>query len=144
MNRNLIAGLLVCVFFAGCAAARKKDTQIEELRSHVSSLESELERKDERIKSLESTAESPDSTRMNQGYVTTTAAGNEEKTKRVSRMSARQIQTALKNAGYYKGPLDGKLGRQARKAIKAFQRAQGLKPDGMVGKRTALRLRKYL
>lgn len=144
MNRSLITGVLLCVFLAGCAATRKKDTQMEELRSHVSSLESELERKDEKIKSFESTVERADSAPMNRGYVTAAAPVKEEKTKGVSKLSAKQIQTALKNAGFYKGPLDGKLGRQTRKALKAFQRAQGLKPDGMAGKRTLLRLGKYL
>ncbi len=59
-------------------------------------------------------------------------------------LSIRQIQTALKNAGFYKGPIDGKLGTQTKSAIKKFQKAQGLKADGVVGKKTASALSKYL
>lgn len=55
-----------------------------------------------------------------------------------------QIQTALKNAGFYKGEIDGKIGPQTKKAIKAFQKAKGLAPDGVVGPKTWEELEKYL
>jgi peptidoglycan hydrolase-like protein with peptidoglycan-binding domain len=47
-----------------------------------------------------------------------------------------QIQTALKNAGYYKGTIDGKIGPKSIKAIEAFQNDNGLKADGKVGRKT--------
>lgn len=46
------------------------------------------------------------------------------------------IQTALKNAGYYTGSIDGKLGPKSKQAIKEFQKASGLAPDGKVGPKT--------
>jgi len=61
-----------------------------------------------------------------------------------SRPSVKQIQKALKNAGYNPGSIDGKFGRQTREAIKDYQRANNLKPDGKVGKKTWKSLRKYL
>lgn len=56
----------------------------------------------------------------------------------------RQIQTALKNAGYYQGAIDGKIGPKSKKAIRDFQEAKGLKVDGKVGPKTWAELEKYL
>lgn len=56
----------------------------------------------------------------------------------------KQIQLALKKAGFYKGAIDGKIGPQTRRAIREFQKARGLKPDGVVGKKTWEELRTYL
>lgn len=46
------------------------------------------------------------------------------------------IQKDLKRLGYYKGALDGKEGYLTVKAVKAFQRANGLVADGKYGKMT--------
>jgi len=55
-----------------------------------------------------------------------------------------EIQTALKNAGFYTGTIDGKLGPKTKKAIEAFQTANGLKADGKVGPKTWEALSKHL
>ena len=47
-----------------------------------------------------------------------------------------EIQTALKNAGFYAGNVDGKIGPKSKKAIEDFQKANGLKADGKVGPKT--------
>jgi len=47
-----------------------------------------------------------------------------------------EIQTALKNAGFYNGAIDGKSGPMTKKAIEEFQKANGLKADGKVGTKT--------
>jgi len=59
-------------------------------------------------------------------------------------LSPKQIQRALKNAGYYQGPIDGKIGPKTKEAIVKFQKASALKADGIVGKRTAAELNKHL
>lgn len=59
-------------------------------------------------------------------------------------ISPGQIQRALKNAGFYDGPIDGKIGPKTKTAIIKFQKAKGLKADGIVGKRTTAELNKYL
>lgn len=56
----------------------------------------------------------------------------------------KQIQTALKNAGYDPGAIDGKLGPRSKKAIKDFQAANGLKADGKVGAKTWAKLSAYV
>lgn len=47
-----------------------------------------------------------------------------------------EIQTALKNAGFYADNIDGKIGPKSKKAIEDFQKANSLKVDGKVGAKT--------
>jgi len=58
--------------------------------------------------------------------------------------SKQDIQQALKNAGFYQGPIDGKIGPKTREAIKQFQQANGLKVDGKIGRHTWQKLAPYL
>lgn len=55
-----------------------------------------------------------------------------------------EIQTALKNANFYMGEVDGKLGPKTKKAILEFQKANGLSADGKVGPKTWIELSKFL
>lgn len=55
-----------------------------------------------------------------------------------------EIQTALKNAGFYTGAIDGKVGPNTKKAITEFQKSQGLVVDGKVGPKTWGVLSRYL
>lgn len=57
--------------------------------------------------------------------------------------SAKEIQQALKNAGFYQGSVDGKAGPQTKSAIKEFQRVHGLTDDGVVGRKTWAKLSSY-
>ena len=56
----------------------------------------------------------------------------------------KDVQKALKNAGFYAGSVDGKLGPKTKKAIEEFQASKGLKADGKVGPKTWAELEKYL
>lgn len=56
----------------------------------------------------------------------------------------KDIQAALKAAGFYTGNIDGKMGPKTKRAIVEFQKAKGLKADGKVGPRTWAELEKYL
>ena len=51
-----------------------------------------------------------------------------------------QIQTRLKNWGYYSGSVDGIFGKLTDKAVRYFQRSNGLSEDGVVGSRTLEKL----
>ncbi len=55
-------------------------------------------------------------------------------------MAIKQVQEALAALGYRPGPLDGVWGRQTQAAVRAFQVAQGLEPDGVVGPATLAKL----
>lgn len=47
-----------------------------------------------------------------------------------------KLQRALKNEGYFSGSVDGYYGEGTANAVKAFQRSQGLKVDGVAGPAT--------
>lgn len=48
----------------------------------------------------------------------------------------KEVQRRLKNWGYYKGAVDGVFGAGTKSAVVAFQKKNGLKADGVVGKAT--------
>jgi N-acetylmuramoyl-L-alanine amidase len=48
----------------------------------------------------------------------------------------RNIQTRLKNWGYYKGSIDGIYGTQTKNAVIAFQKKHNLTADGIAGPKT--------
>lgn len=53
----------------------------------------------------------------------------------VTREMVRGVQQGLKDLGYDPGPIDGLYGNKTRTAIQAFQRDQGINPDGNVSQR---------
>ena len=145
MSRKAVGFLILFIFLisvTGCATSRKqKDLEIQGLKNQISVLEAQIQAKDEEISSLQDTL----------------AKATEEKTeltkvvskKKIigeikSRPSVKQVQIALQNAGYNPGSIDGRKGKQTRNAIKAFQKANNLKADGKVGKRTWVLLKEYL
>ncbi len=136
-----IAVLLVLVLIislSGCATARKKDRQRQALRNQVSVLQAQIQVKDQEISNLKDALNKPVAEKE-QVTIKRSFMGEVK-----SRPKARQIQVALKNAGYYNGAIDGKIGKVTKDAIKAFQRANNLIVDGKMGKKTWELLRKYL
>ena len=81
----------------------------------------------------------PSSTPTNPSLATASAEASMEESARV-----REIQRALQLAGFNPGPIDGHLGQRTRVAVRDFQRAQGLEPDGKVGAKTWSKLEPYL
>jgi len=74
-------------------------------------------------------------------------AGAEKAAAAVTKMAQdrnRDVQKALKAAGFYTGTIDGKIGPRTKKAVIDFQKANGLKADGKVGPKTLAALDKYL
>jgi hypothetical protein len=62
----------------------------------------------------------------------------------MSIMTPREIQTALKNAGFYAGAIDGDLGHETRRAISKFRRSQRLGSGSNPGPVTQGRLKRFL
>jgi len=56
----------------------------------------------------------------------------------------KKVQLALREAGFDPGLIDGELGPRTDQALRAFQKAQGLEPDGIVGVKTWTALSEYL
>ncbi len=57
-----------------------------------------------------------------------------------SGQEVRALQQRLKTLGYYTGSVDGDYGDGTKNAVKAFQRANNLTPDGVVGSQTLQRI----
>lgn len=126
---------LLILSLPGCATHKKvsKQDQIKALEAQVSDLQSELDSKDQEIQSVER--------KTSTGYAKKTRSSVVTKSSKLTNV---EIQTALKNAGFYEGAIDGKVGKLTKKAIKDFQAANGLTADGIVGKKTAAALKQHL
>ncbi len=54
------------------------------------------------------------------------------------------VQQILKESGFYTGTIDGKIGPKTIKAVKDFQKANGLNPDGRIGAKTLTKFNDFL
>ncbi len=128
-----------CLF--GCS---KKKTEIPSAEMQTQTMATQLNAESftpQAATKAESEAQSvvAESKQIEQKAATTT-----ETTVQSAKPTGEEIQTALKNAGYYTGSIDGKLGPKSKKAIEAFQKDSGLKADGKVGAKTWSKLQVHL
>lgn len=131
LSRILILFFSV-LFLSGCATSRKSHTlELQRCQDRISLLEAEIKDKEREIANLEYDVQKKES----KSYRNSADPANP---------SVNQIQKALKNAGYYQGPVDGKIGSKTQDAIKKFQKDNGLKVDGKVGNMTWSELKGYL
>lgn len=169
MKREVELSILIVISLfvatlAGCTTTRSVERdEIDRLRARVLQLESEVEIRDKKQREAEDELERAYEARQavedkldtqmkefaeaeKERIVPEPYEEEPAKPKKegMSRVAARQIQTALYNAGYDPGPIDGKLGNKTRLAVKKFQRDNGLKADGVVGNQTWSKLGKYL
>lgn len=116
---------LTALFLTGCATGKieKLESRIENLETKCGVSETEQAAAPEAMEAVAPVAE-------------TLVAAPETPTKK-------DIQGALKNAGFYAGDVDGKFGPKTKKAVEEFQAANELKVDGKVGPNTWDKLRKY-
>ena len=114
--------------------------EIQGLKNQVSVLESQLQSKDDEINNLKASLSVSEQTSQSQ----VREAGNKGVMETKSHPTMKQIQTALANAGYNPGVIDGKKGRQTKEAIRAFQKAHDIHADGKCGKKTWDLLKEYL
>ncbi len=154
--------LLVLAFaFSGCATTQMKN-QNDQLSTRVTELEKNLQAKDAEIvdlqyqvKDLSSKIEASkpaetdqaaagSSSNTAEAAVSTPADASENS--RIIRVHAspEKIQRALKAAGVYTGPIDGRIGQGTKEAIVEFQKSHGLKADGVLGRHTWEELKTYL
>jgi peptidoglycan hydrolase-like protein with peptidoglycan-binding domain len=116
---------------------RRKDLEQQALRNQVNALEIQLQEKEQEAMSLKS-----ELTKYMQKNSELAKVGFSADV--TSKPSVKQVQAALKNAGYDPGAIDGKIGKKTREAIRAFQKENGLAVDGKVGKLTWGLLKNYL
>ncbi len=135
------------LLLSGCATTGSRHTEMEtqKLRTQLGTMEQQLKQSEKEIEDLEWQLEKEKQMRRGcekqLGLKKTQLQNTGRKTPQAS---IRKIQTALRKAGFYKGAVDGKLGPQTKEAIRAFQKSNGLKADGIVGKATWQVLARYL
>ncbi len=61
-----------------------------------------------------------------------------------NKLNVKLVQTALKDAGFDVGAIDGKMGTKTKKAIIAFQKSTELTADGKIGYKTLVKLDEVL
>ncbi len=141
--------VMAASLLSGCAGARQRQ-DMARLQSQVGLLDerlSQLERSG--TTGLSSTSSSGSGASWDAGF-SETSPSTEKKRHSVSNQassskpSTRDIQQALKNAGFYQGNVDGKAGPLTREATKEFQRVHGLVDDGVAGRQTWAKLRTFL
>lgn len=159
MNRKYAALALtifaVLMMTTGCSRGGNK--QVKALQAQVGVITDELVRLDEALQETRSAIQSEEGNRnqlqnqLNQSEGRLGSLYEEEKviegmyrTPSGFTLPSAQIQQALKNAGYYQGPLDGKVGPKTRAALKSFQKDNGLTADGVCGRKTWAQLKSYL
>ena len=129
--------MVLLVSLCGCATTGGRKDDAQSLRNQVIALESQLQQKDAEIDSLRRALSQ--TTEEKYG-----AAKAIEQQRTIAKPTIKQIQVALKNAGFDPGPIDGKMGKATRNAIKEFQKTNSLTVDGQVGKKTWSALEPYL
>lgn len=137
---TILLGTLVLT--TGCASKKRHQRDIANLQGQIGALQSDVARLDQSLRdtetALKTTQERGSGSALGQfteGAIYRTPAGFE--------LPAASIQRALKNAGYYSGPIDGKVGSGTKQALRNFQRDKGLNPDGVCGRQTWSQLKSF-
>jgi len=156
MRRRLVyfvPAILAIFLISGCETTQKKykeevtgiKTRVETLESRVEGIEAkQVETEKATSEQMQAMEELKEAARqkMARSNVTTNVGVKTRGGK--SRGRIKDIQICLQNAGFYNGKIDGVKGRNTRRAIRDFQKANDLRADGIVGKKTWELLSKYL
>ena len=154
MRLKLFLAIPLILLLGGCSTVSSR--RLNTLDTKVSTLEAKVDSVEQRQSAIEGqTGESRESVGYLKGkvdsrgpstVVVTGAQGNEGNlyTSGKKPLTQKDIQLALKNAGFYNGPIDGKIGKKTKRAIKELQKENGLKADGKVGPKTKGLLLQYL
>lgn len=158
---QLLSIIILVMAFSGCVSTQTR-THNDQIETRLTELEKNQQAKDSQIvdlqyqvKDLSSKidASKPDEAQqvspVSQGSAEQVESGKASDMIGISQIirvkaSPEKIQTALKAAGVYTGPVDGKIGQGTRAAIIEFQKSHGLKADGVLGKKTWDELKVFL
>ena len=127
--------LTVAALLGGCATTQGKQTSVDpSMAGQLQTLQNEIQVKDQQIQDLQSQL---DQAKQPQGTVSANFnSSSKSDAIRVRGVSAQDVQNALVHVGLDPGPVDGKIGKKTKEAIREFQRRNNLKADGVVGERT--------
>ena len=144
---RILLGIVFIAGIAGCATTRNKPAS-DQLQARVTELEKKIEEKDSEIVDLQYEVKDLSSkveTSSSKTVVSSSSDDASTPAPAVARSAgdairvnttAEKVQAALKNAGFYTGKIDGKIGAGTKAAIVAFQKSKGLKADGVIGRKT--------
>ena len=142
MNRNFLKLFLLplgALLVAGCATTHPRHAETQTVNNETAALQSQLQAKDQEIQDLRSQLESKQRSLPNN--FASTASSDKYKLLRVPGVAPVDLQQMLVKVGFDPGPVDGRLGKKTRSAIKAFQKKNHLTADGVVGEKTWAALR---
>ncbi|MCX5706848.1 MAG: peptidoglycan-binding domain-containing protein [Candidatus Omnitrophica bacterium] len=133
----IVLAVALTAYLYGCG---KKQQTLEEMQQPMSM---------ETITTMSATTPEAKAPEVKPETVTVVAPGTPAKLEPLAvssstKPTAIDIQAALKNAGFYTGKVDGKIGPMTKKAISEFQKANNLEADGKVGAKTWTALSRYL
>ena len=167
MRIRYFLGFIFVMGLFGCASTSQQASDNAQMQVQISKLERNWEQSDQDMKELKTEVDSireivdtiesdqmegvlkkkdgysGKSSMSSQGSSMMKGDFSEEDILHVD-VSPAMVQTALKNAGFYDGTVDGKLGQRSKKAVIDFQQAHDLKADGVIGAKTWSELKKYL
>ncbi len=147
MYKKFFVLILTGLIFSGCQTTTGYKAQTGELSNRIHILENEVNKKDREISRLYTKINNL-SKKVEQKNVQLSKLTEPEKPSKeameakdglgIIRVNATpvQVQTALKNAGYYDGTLDGRIGPNTINAIGHFQKDYGLMMDSVIGQKT--------
>ena len=150
---GILMGLVSVIFLSGCVTTSKYKTDMDRLQSRIDELEIGLKQQESDKAALKESQQQIEATLKQQSEELDSAKKKfSSMGKRKSqggsselRMpTAKEIQATLKSAGFYAGEIDGVIGSGTKEAIRKFQEANQLTPDGVVGSKTWALLEKYL
>ena len=139
----LVAGIVVLA--TGCVSNKRHNREVGALQAQVNTLAADVSRLD-----AQNESKSHGIMDVFTPKKSTPAPSEESSAATIYRtpsgfeLPAADIQRALKSAGYFNGEVDGKIGPKTRDAIRAFQRDNSMKPDGVCGKKTWELLKTHL
>jgi len=147
MKKTFLFLILSVLIFTGCQTTQGYRPQTDELNNRIHLLENNVDKKDreitrlyDEISDLSKQVEEKDSelanlTKPKKLSLEVLEAKDGLGIIRVNASPA-EIQTALKNSGYYEGTVDGKIGPNTINAIAKFQKEHGLVSDSIIGNQT--------
>lgn len=137
------------VLTTGCVSNKRHQRDVASLQTQIGALQSEVVRLDQALKESEmalraGSQRASASASAGSNWSAQTAGGPIYRTPSGFELPAVAIQRALKNAGYYRGAIDGRVGARTKEAIRNFQRDHGLTVDGVCGRQTWALLKGFL
>lgn len=137
----ILAAFFIIFSISGCETVPKKfKEEVSGIKTKVDTLETRVGGVEEKQAGLERTTaeqnQALDELRARKEAQEKTNISVKPRGSVRSKRHTKEIQTYLKNAGFYDGKIDGVNGRNTKRAIREFQSANGLNPDGVVGKKT--------